>query len=61
VRNFLHRRGLTSGQVPTLPVVAVSSAEVRAGGGRSLAKDRRAKLLKKSDGGVRRDAGEKAV
>jgi transposase len=60
-RNLLHRRGLTSGQVPALPANAVSSAEVRAGGGRPLAKDSRAKRLKKSDGGARRDAGDEAV
>jgi transposase len=60
-RNLLHRRGLTSGQVPALPADAVSSGAARAGGGRPLAKDRRAKRLKKADGGERRDAEEGAV
>jgi hypothetical protein len=57
-RNLLHRRGLTSGTMPPIPV---ASGEVRTGAGRPLAGGKGAKQRKKAEGGGRQSFEEKTL
>jgi transposase len=59
-RNLLHRRELTSGQIPSIPSNA-ASGEVREHAGRPLAGGKSSKRLRKVDDGGRRASEEEAL